>query len=112
MSAQPVSLWCTLHPAAGKEGQCRQVLLDLAAKVHEVESSCLRYEAFEKVENASEPNKVVFHLLEQWPSQADLDRHTQRDWLVAIRQGFDEGLLAKDELIENVSKIGGFASRS
>ncbi|KXH42187.1 acid phosphatase [Colletotrichum nymphaeae SA-01] len=64
MSAHPVTLWCTLHPAAGKEGECRQVLLDLAAKVHEVESTCLRYEVFEKVENASAPNKVVFYLLE------------------------------------------------
>ncbi|KAK1709759.1 acid phosphatase [Colletotrichum lupini] len=66
MSAQPVTLWCTLHPAAGKEGECRQVLLDLAAKVCEVESTCLRYEVFEKVENASAPNKISIICLD-WP---------------------------------------------
>ncbi|OHE97877.1 acid phosphatase [Colletotrichum orchidophilum] len=112
MSTKTVTLWCTLHPAAGKEDECRQVLLDLAAKVHEVENTCSRYEVFEKSESKAGLSKVAFHLLEQWPAQADLDRHTERDWLVAIRKRFEDGLLAKDELIENVSKIGGFTRRS
>ncbi|TDZ26391.1 hypothetical protein Cob_v001479 [Colletotrichum orbiculare MAFF 240422] len=112
MTAQPVTLWCTLHPAKGREDELRQVLLDLAANVHKVESTCLRYEVFEKSGHSTDPSGVVFHLLEQWPAQADLDRHTQREWLVAVRQRFNDGLLAKDELIENVSKMGGFASRS
>lgn len=45
--------------------QLRQVLLDLAAKVREVENTCLRYEVFEKTEDLDGVRKVVFHLLEQ-----------------------------------------------
>ncbi|KAK1564195.1 acid phosphatase [Colletotrichum navitas] len=50
MSTQVVTLWCTLHPASGRESELRKVLLHLAAKVREIESTCLRYEVFEKTE--------------------------------------------------------------
>ncbi|KAK1992060.1 acid phosphatase [Colletotrichum falcatum] len=50
MSMQVVTLWCTLHPASGRESELRKVLVDLAAKVSEIESTCLRYEVFEKTE--------------------------------------------------------------
>lgn len=47
-------------------------------------------------------------MLHRWPSEADLERHTRREWLIAIRNQLNSGLLAKDELIEKVSNIGGF----
>ncbi|CAI0644212.1 unnamed protein product [Colletotrichum noveboracense] len=112
MAAQTVTLWCTLRPAAGRESELRQVLLDLATKVHSVEQTCVRYEVFEMDSSTAGPSSTMFHLLEQWPSQIDLDRHTQREWLVDIRKKFDAGLLAEAELIENMSKIGGFTSPS
>lgn len=65
------------------------------------------------------PEKVSYvHLLgclvianavsSRWPAEKDLERHTQRDWLVAIREQFNSGLLTEDETIERVSNIGGF----
>lgn len=50
--------------------------------------------------------------VDRWPAQADLDRHTGREWLVAVRRRFDDGLLAREEVIENINKKGGFASLS
>ncbi|KAL2286560.1 hypothetical protein FJTKL_06912 [Diaporthe vaccinii] len=66
MASQTVLLWCTLHPAPEKEAEAsfvREVLLGLAAKVREVEKTCLRYEVFEK--NDTRGAGIVFHLLEK-----------------------------------------------
>jgi hypothetical protein len=48
----------------------------------------------------------------RWEAQADLDRHTNRPWLQAIRRTFDEeDLIVGGEVINPVSVISGFTDR-
>ena len=48
----------------------------------------------------------------RWETQADLDQHTNRPWLQAIRRAFDEeDLIVGGEVINPVSVISGFTDR-
>ena len=66
----PIRVIAQIVAKAGKEDQVKSVLVSLARPTRN-EYGCLQYELLQSCRNPSE-----FVLIEEWETQASLDRHT------------------------------------
>lgn len=71
---KPINIMALMHPKEGKTEELRNALLSLVEPTHS-ESGCILYNIYEE-EDCS------FFLYEIWRSQANLDEHLQKPYLI------------------------------
>ncbi|KAF7958551.1 hypothetical protein EAE96_002091 [Botrytis aclada] len=98
------------HPAPGKESRLKEVLLDLASKVHENEQGVKKCQAFEQVDSQTGSNVVLFQ--ETYADHAAVNTHLSTPYFGAVGETLTkEGLVTKPFEVIVLNPIGGFASR-
>ncbi|KAF7892696.1 uncharacterized protein EAF02_000234 [Botrytis sinoallii] len=109
MSAD-IQVVAIFHPASGKESRLKEVLLDLASKVHENEQGVKKYQAFEQIDSQTGTNVILFQ--ETYADQAAVNTHLTSSYFGAAGETLNkEGLVTKPFEVIVLNPIGGFASR-
>ncbi|TGO70688.1 hypothetical protein BELL_0684g00070 [Botrytis elliptica] len=112
MSAD-IQVVAIFHPASGKESRLKEVLLDLASKVHENEQGVKKYQAFEQIDSQTGTNVILFQETCYLDAdQAAVNTHLTSSYFGAAGETLNkEGLVTKPFEVIVLNPIGGFASR-